>query len=215
MHAHIYIYAYIHYTWLACKTNISEEVRNHRSDVISRLFVVLRPHTHYFPTTHSIAFMLRAMIKTVTNCAALNWFWTPKRFNLCLSEITNSRDMTSDRCFLISSEMSVLHASHVWWPIPRWWLNPTMKNLVWDHSDHIFWAYICDLSLWIGALLHSLWETKIFRKSQIEALWCPKSAQSSAICDRFDYCRSINAMEWMARGIWRWYKVAHRRPENI
>ena len=60
-------------------------------------------------------------------------------FNLCLSEITNSRDMTSDRCFLTSSEMSVLHASHVLWPIPRWWLNPTMKNLVWDHSDYKFW----------------------------------------------------------------------------
>ena len=26
-----------------------------------------------------------------------------------------------------------------------------------------------------------------FRKSQIEALWCPKSVQSSAICDRFVY----------------------------
>ena len=24
-----------HYAWLACKTDISEEVRNHRSDVIS------------------------------------------------------------------------------------------------------------------------------------------------------------------------------------
>ena len=44
MHTYIYIYAYIHYTWLACKTDISEEVRNHRSDVISRLFVVPRPH---------------------------------------------------------------------------------------------------------------------------------------------------------------------------
>ena len=36
-----------HYTWLACKTDISEEVRDHRSDVISWLFVVPRPHTHY------------------------------------------------------------------------------------------------------------------------------------------------------------------------
>ena len=26
-----------------------------------------------------------------------------------------------------------------------------------------------------------------FRKSQIEALWCPKSVQSSAICDHFVY----------------------------
>ena len=61
-------------------------MRNHRSDVISRLFLVPRPHTHYFPITHSIAFMLRAIIKTVTNCAALNWFRAPKRFNLWLSE---------------------------------------------------------------------------------------------------------------------------------
>ena len=51
-----------------------------------------------------------------------------------------------------------------------------------------FGPHICDLCLWIDALLYSLWETKIFRKSQIEALWCPKSIQSSAICDRFDYC---------------------------
>ena len=33
------------YTWLACKTDISEEVRSHQSNVISRLFVVPRPHT--------------------------------------------------------------------------------------------------------------------------------------------------------------------------
>ena len=29
-----------YYTWLARKTDISEEVRGHQSDVISRLFVV-------------------------------------------------------------------------------------------------------------------------------------------------------------------------------
>ena len=29
---------------------------------------------------------------------------------------------------------------------------------------------------------------KFIRKSQIEALWCLKSVQSIAICDRFDYC---------------------------
>ena len=50
-----------------------------------------------------------------------------------------------------------------------------------------FGPQICDLCLWIDALLYSLWETKIFRKSQIEAHWCPKSVQSSAICDRFFY----------------------------
>ena len=42
---------------------------------------------------------------------------------------TKSRDMTLDWWPLTSSEMSVLRASHVWWPIPRWkWLSPTMKN---------------------------------------------------------------------------------------
>ena len=34
-----------HYTWLACKTDISEEVRSHQSNVISRLFVAPRPPT--------------------------------------------------------------------------------------------------------------------------------------------------------------------------
>ena len=42
---------------------------------------------------------------------------------------TKSRDMTVDWWLLTSSEMSVLHASHVKWPIPGWkWPNPTMKN---------------------------------------------------------------------------------------
>ena len=36
-----------------------------------------------------------------------------------------------------------------------------------------FGPNICDLCLWIDALAHSLWMTKIFKKSQIEALWCP------------------------------------------
>ena len=48
--------------------------------------------------------------------------------------------------------------------------------------------YICDQCLWIDALLHILGETTNFRKSQIEAIWCPKTVQSSAICDHFDYC---------------------------
>ena len=34
-----------HYTWLACKTDISEEVRGHQSNVIYRLFVVPGPPT--------------------------------------------------------------------------------------------------------------------------------------------------------------------------
>ena len=34
-----------HYTWLACKTDISEKVRGHQSNVISRLFVVPGPPT--------------------------------------------------------------------------------------------------------------------------------------------------------------------------
>ena len=48
VYARIHTYAYICYTWLACKTDISDEVRNHRSDVISSLFVVPRPHALIF-----------------------------------------------------------------------------------------------------------------------------------------------------------------------
>ena len=35
-----------HYTWLACITDISEEVRIHRPNVIYRLFVISRSPTH-------------------------------------------------------------------------------------------------------------------------------------------------------------------------
>ena len=76
-----------HYTWLACKTDISEEVRSDQSNVISRLFVVPGPPTDLFRTTYSIAFKLHPINETVTNRASLNWFWEPKRFNLWLSEI--------------------------------------------------------------------------------------------------------------------------------
>ena len=41
---------------------------------------------------------------------------------------TKRRDMTLDWWLLTSSEMSVLHASHVEWPIPRWKWRPIMKN---------------------------------------------------------------------------------------
>ena len=97
------------YTWLACKTDISEEVRNHRSDVISWLFVVPWLHTHKFSTTHFIVLMLRALIKTVTNRAALNWYRAPKRFNLWLSE--NFVSHREYRRALIQR-----HRSHIWGP---------------------------------------------------------------------------------------------------
>ena len=74
------------YTWLACKTDISEEVRSHQSNVISRLFVFPGPPTGLFRTTNSIAFKLDPINETVTNRAAWNWFRAPKRFNLWLSE---------------------------------------------------------------------------------------------------------------------------------
>ena len=48
--------------------------------------------------------------------------------------------------------------------------------------DPIYVIYV------FGSMLSCiLCETKIFRKSQIEALWCPKSVQSNAICDRLVY----------------------------
>ena len=110
--------------------------------------------------------------------------------NLCVCSLgtTNSQEMTSDRWFLTSSEMSGLHASHVW-------ANTTLKmtksnyEKSWSGTTRTikFGPHICDLCIWINALLFSLWETKIFRKSQ--TLWCPESIQSSGICDRFYYCQ--------------------------
>ena len=65
-----------------------------------------------------------------------------------------------------------------------------------------FGPHICDLCLLIDIYQHSRWETKIFRKPQIEALWCPKSVQSRALCDRFVYwmqyeCNGISGPEWV------------------
>ena len=71
-----------HYTWLACKTDISEEVRCHQSNVISRLLVVPGPPTDQFWTTSSIAFKLHPINETFTNRAAPNWFRAPKRFRI-------------------------------------------------------------------------------------------------------------------------------------
>ena len=60
--------------WLAYKTDISEEVRSRRSYVISRLFVVPRPPTQEFRITHSVAFMLDAIIQICTRSQiALLW----------------------------------------------------------------------------------------------------------------------------------------------
>ena len=65
---------------------------------------------------------------------------------------------------------------------------PTMKNfglgpLGPSILDPIYVIYA------FGSMLSSILceRQNIFRKSQIEALWCPKLVQSSAICDRFVY----------------------------
>ena len=63
-----------------------------------------------------------------------------------------------------------------------------------------FGPHICDLCLWIDALLYSLGETKNFQKVTNWTLWCPKSVQRSAICDRFVYwmyyeCNGIGGPE--------------------
>ena len=66
-------------------------------------------------------------------------------------------------------------------------MTPTMKNrglgpLEQSILDPMYVIYA------FGSILSCiLCERKIFRKSQIEAPWCPKSVQSSAICDRFVY----------------------------
>ena len=115
---------------------------------------------------------------------------------------TKCRHMTLDWWPLTSSEISVLHASHVWWSIPRWkWLSPSKEKSGSRTTRTIdFEHHLCDLCLWIDALLHSLWMTKFFKKSQIEVLWCPESVQSSEICDRFVYwmqyeCNGMNGPE--------------------
>ena len=102
---------------------------------------------------------------------------------------TKSRDMTLDWWLLTSSECQFcMLAMYI---MANTTLKMTKSNYEksWSGTTRTinFGPHICDLCLWIDALLHSLWETKFFRKSQIEALWCPKSVQSSAICDRFDY----------------------------
>ena len=112
-----------HYTWLACKTDISEEGRSHQSNVISRLFVVPGPPTDWFRTTNSIAFKLHSVNETVTNRVALIWFWAPKRFNLWLSE-----NFVSHReCRRASIQR---HRSHIWGP-------KLMVRVVPDHDFFI------------------------------------------------------------------------------
>ena len=81
---------------------------------------------------------------------------------------TNSRDMTLDRYFLTSSEMSVLHASH---SMLKMTMSYHEKSWSGTTGTMKYELYICDQCLWIDAPLHSLWETTFFRKSQIEALW--------------------------------------------
>ena len=100
---------------------------------------------------------------------------------------TKSRDMTLYWWLLTSSEMSVLHASHGIMATLKMTKSNYEKSWSGTTRTINFGPHICDLCLWIDALLYSLWETKISRKSQIEALWWPKSVQSSAICDRFVY----------------------------
>ena len=62
-----------------------------------------------------------------------------------------------------------------------------VKIVVWDHSDHQFWTpYMWSMPLDRCSPAFSVREI-FFRKSQIEALWCPKSVQSSEICDHLLY----------------------------
>ena len=83
--------------------------------------------------------------------------------------------------------------------------SPTMEKS-WSGTTRTinFGPHICDLCLWIDALLHSLWMTKIFRKSQIEALWCPESVQSSEFVTVSFIGSSLNAMELVVRFVLVW-----------
>ena len=132
-----------YYTWLACKTDISEEVRSHQSNVTKR------------------------------------------------------RDMTLDWWLLTSSEMSFCMLA----PIPRWkWLCPTMKNrglgpLGPSILDPIYVIYA------FGSMLSCILceRQNFFRKSQIEALWCPKSSRAARFVTVWFIGCSLNAMELVVR----------------
>ena len=86
--------------------------------------------------------------------------------NKCVSGLltTNSCYMTLDWWLLTSSEMSDLHASHSTLKMcnEKSW-SGTSRTMTYE-------PYICDQFPWIDVLLHSLGDTKKFRKSQIEAL---------------------------------------------
>ena len=81
-------------------------------------------------------------------------------------------------------------------------INETVTNravLNWFRAPKRFNLWLSG-NFWIDSLLYSLWETKNFRKSQIEVLWCQNSVQSSAISDRFVYwmyyeCNGISGPE--------------------
>ena len=75
--------------------------------------------------------------------------WVVENYCVCGLGTTNSQEMTSDRWFLTSSEMSVLQASHVKGQhhaendqVQLW------KIVFWDHSDHQIWTpYMWSMSL--------------------------------------------------------------------
>ena len=155
MHTHIYIYAYIHFTWLACKTDISWKVREHRSDVISWLFVVPRPHTHNFLTTHFITFILHPINETVTNRAALNWFRAPKRFSLWLSEIfciSQRMQESIDAKAQITCMGSIVHGSS----------GPGPRFFIVDQS----------FSTWYWPLYMASMQNWHFIRNEEASIWC-------------------------------------------
>ena len=106
---------------------------------------------------------------------------------------TKSRDMTLDWRFLTSFRNVSFACSPCKMATTTLKMTKSNYEKSWSRTTRTinFGPHICDLCLWIDDLLHSLWETKIFRKSQIEALWCPKSVQSSTICDHLIYWMSF------------------------
>ena len=59
-------------------------------------------------------FRAARFVTVLINARSINTMkWVVENLCVCSQGTTNSQEMTSDRWFLTSSEMSVLHASHV------------------------------------------------------------------------------------------------------
>ena len=111
---------------------------------------------------------------------------------------TKSRDMTLVWWLLTSSEMSVLHVSHVWWPIPRWkWLsnyeNRRLGPLGSSILDPIYVIYA------FGSMISCiLCERQTFSEShKLKLFGARNQFRAARFVTVLIIARSLNAMEWV------------------